>query len=104
MNNNRTMVIATVSVLAVIISVVASLMFPGPSSSAYLIPVTGGSISVGSPFYQNGMQDQVTDSSTKVGTPFYQNGMQDQVALSSTRVGTPFYQNAMQNQGTGPSY
>jgi hypothetical protein len=103
MNNNRSLVIAGVAVLAVILSVAASLIFPGPTSSAQLIPVTGGSISVGSPFYQNGMQDQAAGLSTKVGTPFYQNGMQDQAAVSSAKVGTPFYQNAMQNQETGPS-
>ena len=96
MNNNRTLVIAAVAVLAVILSVAASLVFPGSTSSAQSIPVTGSSIEVGSPFYQNGMQNQVVVPSIKVGTPFYQNGMQNQVAGSAIEVGTPFYQNGMQ--------
>jgi hypothetical protein len=41
MNNKRTLVIAAVAVLAVILSVGASLVFPRSASSAQLIPVTG---------------------------------------------------------------
>ena len=41
MNNKRTLVIAAVAGLAVILSVAASLVFPSSASSAQLIPVTG---------------------------------------------------------------
>jgi len=96
MDNKRTLVIATVAILAVILSVAASLVFPGSTGSAQPIPVTGSSIEVGSPFYQNGMQNQVTGPSIEVGSPFYQNGMQNQVTGPSVEVGSPFYQNGMQ--------
>jgi hypothetical protein len=41
MNNKRTLVIAAVAVLAVILSVAASLVFPRSAKSAQPIPVTG---------------------------------------------------------------
>jgi hypothetical protein len=41
LNNKRTLVIAAVAGLAVILSVAASLVFPSSASSAQLIPVTG---------------------------------------------------------------
>jgi hypothetical protein len=103
LNNNRTLLIGAVAFLAVILSVVASLVFPSSTSDAKPIPVTGSSIEVGSPFYQNGMQDQVTAPAIKVGSPFYQNGMQDQVTAPAIKVGSPFYQNGMQDQALDSS-
>lgn len=99
MNSKRILVIPAIAVLAVFLSVSASFLFPNSSGSTQIIPVTGSSIEVGSPFYQNGMQNQAAVPSIKVGSPFYQNGMQNQAAASSIKVGTPFYQNGMQNQG-----